>query len=364
MGRDSQNGNALKVERLAPVRPARLSADTPEPGDKLWVIGLRGDSKLVHRATEVASIEPVFFPISRTMRFRDTNLETLDLVNGPEDIDGVVVGRRGQVVALWSSFNFQTGGESRQMNKGVPAELVQELLELVRDNKPLYSLEVEWRQIPLASARKLGLPDYWVERLEAHDKERRQLLAVVRTIPGSAAGRELQPGDLLLSINGRPVTRFREMEHAVQQKAVTLQILHDNAVREIVLDTEELDGHGIRRAVMWGGALLQAPYRDMAAQRGVESDGVYISYFGYGSPASRFGLFAGRRIVQVDGVVAADLDEFLELVSGKKDGESVRLTTVATNNTVDVITLKLDETYWPAYEIVFENDDWRRVPID
>ncbi len=102
----------------------------------------------------------------------------------------------------------------------------------------------------------------------------------------------------------------------------------------------------------------------MAAQRGVESDGVYISYFGYGSPASRFGLFAGRRIVQVDGVVAADLDEFLEMVSGKKDGESVRLTTVTTNNNVDVITLKLDKTYWPAYEIVFENNDWRRVPID
>ncbi len=238
-----------------PVRSARLSADTPEPGDKLWVIGLRGDSKLVHRATEVASIEPVFFPMSRTMRFRDTNLETLDLVNGPKDIDGVVVGRRGEVVALWSSFSFQTGGETRQMNKGVPAELVQELLELVRDKKPLYSLEVEWRQMPLASARKLGLPDYWVERLEAHDKERRQVLAVMRTIPGTAAGRELQPGDLLLSIDGQPVTRFREMEHAVQKKSVALQILRDKLVRDIVLDTEELDGRGIRRAVMWGGAL-------------------------------------------------------------------------------------------------------------
>ncbi len=347
-----------------PVSSARLGTRTPEAGEKLWVIGLRGDSKLVHRVTEVASVEPVSFPLSRTMRFRDTNLETLDLVNGPEDIDGVLVDRRGHVAALWSSFNFQTGAESRQLNKGVPAEMVQELLELARDNKPLYSLEVEWRQMPLASARKLGLPDHWVELLESHDKERRQILAVARTMPGTAAGRELLPGDLLLSIEGRPVTRFREMERAIQRDVVTLEILRDGAVRNIPLDTVELDGRGVRRAVMWAGALLQAPYRDLAMQRGIEPHGVYVPYFSYGSPASRFGLFAGRRIVKVDGVVVADLDQFLELVAGKGDGESVRLTTVATNKTVDVITLKLDETYWPAYEIVFKDNDWRRILIN
>jgi S1-C subfamily serine protease len=119
----------------------------------------------------------------------------------------------------------------------------------------------------------------------------------------------------------------------------------------------------VRRGLMWAGSLLQAPYRDMSAQRSIEPFGVYVSYFAYGSPASRFGLYAGRRIVEVDGVPTPDLDRFMELVAGKPDGESVRLTTVTWNNAVDVLTLKLDQTYWPAYEIIHAEDGWRREAV-
>ncbi len=52
---------------------------------------------------------------------------------------------------------------------------------------------------------------------------------------------------------------------------------------------------------MWAGATLQAPHRAMIAQRGIPPEGVYVGYFAYGSPATRYGLFPGRRIVEVDG---------------------------------------------------------------
>ena len=124
-----------------------------------------------------------------------------------------------------------------------------------------------------------------------------------------------------------------------------------------------LDGQGVRRAVMWAGALLQAPYRDMAAQRGVEPYGVYVAYYAFGSPASRYGLLAGRRIVEVDGIATPDLDEFLRLVSQMPDGAAVRLTTVAWNNSIEVLTLKLDQFYWPAYELVYGDAGWMRRPV-
>ena len=116
--------------------------------------------------------------------------------------------------------------------------------------------------------------------------------------------------------------------------------------------------------MMWAGALLQAPYRDMAAQRGVEPYGVYVSYFAYGSPASRFGLFAGRRIVEVDGEPTPDMDTFLDQVRGRPDRDALRLTTVLWNGTVEVLTLKLDNTYWPAYEILYADDRWQRVALE
>ncbi len=347
-----------------PVRAVRFREELPGPGDVLWVVGLRGDNKLVYQATEVASIEPVLFPLSRTMRFRETNLETLSLVNGPNDVDGVIVDRKGRVVSLWSSFAYQGGGELNQENKGVPAAVVAELVDLVRSGEPLRSVEVEWRQMPLSAARKFGLDAEAIRALADHDPERRQALAVVRTVAGTPAAATLKPGDILLAIDDQPVTRFREVETSVQKTAVRMRLLRDGEVLEIDLPTVILDGRGVRRALMWAGALLQAPYRDMAAQRGVEPYGVYVSYFAYGSPASRFGLFAGRRIVEVDGEPTPDMDGFLEQVESRADRDSLRLTTVLWNDTVEVLTLKLDKTYWPAYEIVYADGRWQRLPVD
>jgi len=334
-----------------PVRSARLSDVVPEPGETVQVVGLRSDFKLIYRSTEVASLDAVNYPLSRTIRFRETNVETLDLVNGPDNIDGVLLDRRGDVAGLWSSFAFQGNGEPGQENRGVPAELVRELLELVRNGGELRSLEVEWGQVPLAAARKLGLPDDWARRLQEHDRERPQALTVLRSVAGAPSASLLQAGDMLLGIDGKPVTRMTEAERAVQKEAVDLLIVRGGKTQEVRVPTVALGGAGVRRAMMWAGALLQEPYRDMAAQRGVEPYGVYVAFFAYGSPASRYGLLAGRRIVEVDGRPVADLDAFIAAVRGRQDRASVRLTTVTWNNFTEVLTLKLDRMYWPAYEI-------------
>jgi S1-C subfamily serine protease len=346
-----------------PVEPVRLGSVLPDPGDELWVIGLRGGDKLVAQPTSFSSLEAVNFPLSRTMRFRESNLETLVLLNPPRDIDGVVTNRKGEVVALWSSFAWQGNGQLRQENRGMPAEYVAELLERARSGQPLHSLEVEWAQTSLADARRLGLPAGWAERIAGHDPERRRILGVTRTVAGSPAAGLLQPGDLLLAIDGEPATRFREVERLTQKPAVRLEVLRNSEVLGLEVATVPLDGAGIRRAVLWAGALLQTPYRDLAAQRGVEPTGVYVSYHAFGSPASRYGLFAGRRITGVDGTVIAGLDEFIAVIGGKRNRDSVRLTTVTWNGQVEVLTLRLDDTYWPSSQISWHDGQWRREAL-
>ena len=129
------------------------------------------------------------------------------------------------------------------------------------------------------------------------------------------------------------------------------------------VETSALDGQGIDRAVSWAGALLQDPHRPMAAQRGIDPYGVYVAFFSYGSPATRYGLYAGRRVVEVDETPTPDLNAFVEVVAGKKDQQSIRLKTVTWNGAVEVITLKLDNQYWPAYEIQRTEDGWVRSSI-
>jgi len=66
----------------------------------------------------------------------------------------------------------------------------------------------------------------------------------------------------------------------------------------------------------------------------------------------------------VDGRATPDLDAFIAAVRGRQDRQSLRLRTVSWNGAVDVITLKLDKHYWPAYELRRSQDGWQRNAID
>ncbi len=345
-----------------PARAARFGATDQKPADSLLAVGLRADSTLVSQGVEVASWTPTYYPLSRSMRFRETNLETLSLVSPPKDIDGVLADKRGHVVALWSSFAYESGGETFQENRGLPIDLVADMLESRRNGGSLRSIEAELRHMPLSLARNYGLPDSWVRALEAHDPNRRQLLSVVRTVAGTPTAEVLLPGDLLLSVDGEPVTRFREVEKAVQNSRVRLAVWRNNEELTFDIETTLLEGQGVRRVLVWSGALLQEPYREMAAQRNISTEGVYVAYFSFGTPAARSGLEAGSRIVEVDGQPVANLDAFIDRVRSLRDRESVRLTTVAWNGAVQVTSLTLDQVYWPAWELVY-NGDWHRLPV-
>ncbi len=345
-----------------PVRTAKFNTTPPQPGDEVWVVGLKGDHRLVHQQSTISSVDPLLLPLSRTLRFRDSNIEGIDLVNAPDDMDGVLVDKRGRVVSTWSSFMMSSGGDAVQFNRGIGADLVEEFVDTVRDGQPFYSLEAEFVYSPLFAARKIGVDEKWLEMLEENNPVKRRALSITRLVAGTSAAEKLQNGDIVLAIDGEVVSSFRELERAVQKPEVVVTIWRDDEAIDLPVQTAALSGRGIDRAVSWGGALLQNPHREMAAQRGIEPYGVYVAYYSYGSPATRYGLWAGRRIVEVDEVPTPDLQAFVDVVTKKQDHASVRLKTVTWNGSVEVITMKLDNQYWPAYEIRRSADNgWSRT---
>ena len=347
-----------------PVKGVKFADRLPGTGDTIHVVGLQGDARVVSQEATVSSIGPVGFPLSRTLQFRDANLEILRLVNGPSDFDGVIVDKRGDVAALWSSFAYEQNRELVQQNMGVPATLVQEMLEFARGERTLYSAEAEYGLLSLAEARQFGLDEAWIDRVTAHNPKRRTILTVDRLVAGSPAAGLLQPGDLLLAVDGKVVNTFADVSDAVRAPEVTLTIWRAGKEMTIALPTVALSGRDVDRVLIWAGATLQAPHRAMAVQRGIEPDGVFIAFFMYGSPASRYKLWAGRRITEVDGIPVADLDAFIRAVQGRPDDASVRLKTVSWNGQVEITTLRLDQHYWPAYELRRTEAGWKRIPID
>ncbi|HKT74516.1 MAG TPA: trypsin-like peptidase domain-containing protein [Steroidobacteraceae bacterium] len=348
-----------------PVKSAKLAPRELEAGESVWVVGLGGDSEMHSRNTQIASIDPLELPLSRTMRFRDSNLEVVQLVNPPADFDGVLTDKSGSIIGLWSSFAYESGREVAQDNRGVPIDIVADMLDRVRTHRELHSLEAEFTVQPLASARELGLSEDWTRKLSQQNPAERQALTVVRMVGGSPAAHLLQQGDLVLAVDGKVVTRFREVERGVADKDhVQVTVWRAGGERTVDVPTVELPGTDIDRLVQWAGATLQAPHRAMSAQRGIAPSGVYVGYFAYGSPATRYGLYPGRRIVEVDGVPTPDLDAFLGAVTGRQDRASVRLKTITWNNAPEVITLKLDKHYWPAYELKHTLNGWERRSLE
>ena len=344
-----------------PVESAEFNTTPLTPGDDVLVVGIKPDHQLAHQESKVSSVDPLALPLSRTLRFRDSNIEGIDLVTAPTDFDGVLVDNKGRVSASWSSFVLQSGGEATQFNRGVGSEVISQFLDIVRDDRPFYSLEAEFVYAPLFAARKMGVDEEWIARLEKNNPVRRRALSITRLVADTAAAKLLKNGDIVLAIDGDIVTSYRAMENAVQKPKVLVTVWRNDRVRELSVETAELSGRGIDRAISWAGALLQDPHRAMAAQRGIATDGVYVAYFSYGSPATRYGLWAGRRVIEVNEVATPNLQAFINAVKNTEHRESVRLKTVTWNGTAEVITLRLDNEYWPAYEIRRSDDGWRRT---
>ena len=296
-----------------PVKSATFLSRTLLPGDDVAVVGLGSDFRMLSQSSEVASVSAAAFPLSRTLRFRDTNLDIVTLVNGPSEFDGTLVDLQGRVLGMWASFAYQSGRDLTQVNLGIQSDVIVDMLDKLRAGEPLRSLEAEWAPMPLATARKVDLPEDWLQRYETHSPAKREVLTVATTVADSPAARFLRSGDILLSIDGQLANTFRQVERASQQPTVEVTVLRDG--REVTgsVGTVVLDGLGIERVVSWAGALLQAPHRELAVQRGVGSGGVYVSFFNFGSPASRSGLFAGRRIVALDGEPTPDLEAFVRV---------------------------------------------------
>jgi S1-C subfamily serine protease len=209
------------------------------------------------------------------------------------------------------------------------------------------------------------LSDAWVLRIEKANPSAREVLSVARLVAGTDAARVLQPGDILLAIDDKPVTQFRDVELAVANKeVVNVTVWRVAGEKTLMVKTAALSGSDVERLVQWAGATLQAPHRAISAQRGIPPEGVYIAYFQFGSPAARYGLVPGRRIVEVDGQPTPDLDVFLRQVSGRPDRSSLRIKTLGWNGAPEVITLKLDRHYWPAYELQRSASGWERHSLE
>ena len=352
-----------------PVRSAELHATEMAQGDPVWLVGLDSSYQVASRQTQVVSEAPLILPFpSGRPQYRDINIEAINVEDTVPTLGGVLADEAGRVLALWTSFHVSYADDLHGMAddglfRGLPVEQIQVVIDQLdgTDGATYRTSGVELTTTTLADARDLGLSDSWADALEAHDPERRQALTVSRLFAGFPAAELLRGGDLLIAIDGDPITRFVEFDRASQNEQTELTVLRDGEELVLTVATVPLDGQGIRRVAAWSGLLLHRPHLEVAMQRGIEPNGVYVSWLSYGSPGSSSDIRPTHRIMAVDGVPTPDLDAFFAVVDGREDRSALRLQTLDLDGQPHMVTLRLDLQYWPTYELVLGEDGWRRV---
>jgi S1-C subfamily serine protease len=346
-----------------PVKGARLDSDGLDPGERVWLVGLEADHTLVSLETRVARHRPVDLALSDPPRFRETNLELIELAGEIETVGGVLADGRGRVRALWAAFSSAEGKLTESFFGGIPAAQLETLVRPLRQGLPLIwrTLGAELRSLPIAEARGRGLSDARILELAAAN-DRRQVLAVERLTAGTDAARQLAAGDLLVAIGGVAAPGYEDVERLAQAERVRVRVARDGREREIELATHVLDGRGTDRFLAWSGALLHRPHHALAAQKGIAPVGVYAAWFWFGSPANRDGLRATHRIVAVDDAPTPDLDAFLDAMQGRVARDPVRLYTLDLEGTPGVVTLELEPEYWPTVEFRRGDAGWEQIP--
>jgi len=346
-----------------PVRTAELRPRSLAAGDEVWLVVLTREQQVVSRESRVARVGDASIPLPHVPRFRESNAELISLTEQIGSVGGVLADDKGRVLAIWASFSTtDVGGKPDAFFAGISADLIEDLVAPLRAGQPFIwrSLGAEFQTMTLAAARARGLDPEAARRLEKHDPHRRKALMVKRLTAGSPAADLLRVGDLILAADGEPVTSFRELEKAAQNGQTLLTVLRSGVVQSLTVPAVAIADGGTDRALMWSGALLQAPPRELARQRGLPREGIYIADTLRGSPAERDGLRRTQRVTAVDGRPTPDLDGFLSVTAEKRDGDSVRLRIESLEGKVEVVTLETDFHYWPTQELRRTSEGWVR----
>jgi len=348
------------------VTPVTLRRSTSHElkGKKLWHVtsvgSVRTGCELVSDQASATESEPCVAPLSHPPRWQETNIDLLGLKGGAamaSSQDGVIANDDGEVVAYWASFLTQIVKDGRLQDghyfAGITTDLIEDMLDSLSLGAPppeLHTIGAEMEKLGLSAVRGMLMDSTMTEQVEAKCEHwPPQVMSIRRRWASTDAHDYLRDSDIALEIEGRHIETFRDIELAVRgRENVRMLIVREGQQLEVELRTQALQDGVTERVMLWCGAVLQTAPTAVAAQRGQERCGVYVSSRFHGSPAAKHGLPPMARIIEVDGESISDLDEFLQIVAAKSHGEDVRLKHLDLRGAQSMTCLRVDTKFWPT----------------
>lgn len=354
----------------APVKTPKFSTEFIKKGSDTIFFGVNQNFRPVVAKTTVTDITTVAIPASSiTPRYRATNFDaiTVDTSQASQSPCGVLIAEDGTVQALWLSYLGERGPSSHkdvEYHLGIATPMLLPVLREIQSGKTpqLRILNVEFQTVQMSQARVMGVSEEWIEKTEQEDPERHQLLMVRKVDSGHEDG--LEEGDVLLTLNGKLVTRAPDLDVMYNHEfldGVVIRKREEKTIRIPTTPTEDLETD---RLIIFCGAVLHRPHQAVRQQISKIHSEVYISSRARGSPAHMYGVAQTNFLTHVNNVPTPDLDTFLTEVKKIGDSEYFRLKVMTFDNVPWVATMKKNEHYFPTIEYVKDGAEplgWKKI---
>ncbi|KAG0297598.1 hypothetical protein BGZ96_005701 [Linnemannia gamsii] len=353
-----------------PIQSAKISPVNLVQGHQVSLVAFNHNQRPICLRTVVTDITSVTIPHNGTPRFRGINLDaiTLDTPLAQQCSSGVLADSEGRVQGLWLSYlgERNNSGRDNEYYLGLHISTIMPVLQPMQEGlyPKLRNLNIEVMPVQMAQARHMGLTDTWVKKVEEANPSRHHIFMVRRTETGSVSASILQELDLILSINGKVVTRMYELDVQYDATDLDIVVLRKKAEVKLTVPTEPISGQGTNRLVIWAGAMMHEPHKAVLQQSKTLPSRVYVSARSKGSPSYMYGMVPTMWITHINGTPTPDLDSLLIAVKKCQDNSYVRVKAMSFDMVPTVLSIKTNMHYWPTAEMVRDDNEesgWRKV---
>ncbi|MEJ0006393.1 MAG: PDZ domain-containing protein [Steroidobacteraceae bacterium] len=194
----------------------------------------------------------------------------------------------------------------------LPLGRVRRALELIQQGKPVTrgTLSADFSYTPYDELERLGLTTATETDVRSAFPALTGMLVVSKVLPGSPSSGVLQPGDILLRVNGHYVTQFEPLEALLDDTVGgTVELAVERGGKSIKATLPITDLHAITpdSYLQFGDGVLNNLSYQLARQFNVPVKGVYIANPGYALGAA--GIARGAVIVAINSVPVNNLDD-------------------------------------------------------